>query len=370
MIPLVDLKAQYTSIKSEIDEAIARVLAQTAFIQGEDVALLEQEFASFCGAREGVGVASGTEALRLALLALGVGPGDEVITTPLTFIATASAIVHVGARPVFADVDPVTLNIDPSHIEAAVTSRTKAIIAVHLHGNPADMDPIREVADRHGLKVIEDAAQAHGARYKGRRVGTLSDVACFSFYPGKNLGAYGDAGMVITDDPQVAEQVRLLRDHGRRDKYEHLQVGSNSRLDTIQAAIVRAKLRHLEQWNDRRRAIARLYRSLLEGTGLGLPQEDEWAEPVYHLFVVRTPERDRLQASLKRAGIATGIHYPIPLHLQPAFSSLGYGAGDFPYSEQAANDMLSIPIYPELSDTQVHQVARVIREALAELAPE
>jgi len=366
-IPLVDLRAQYLSIQAEIDDAIHQVLAKTNFIQGEEVVLFEREFAAFCGVREAIGVSSGTEALRLALLICGVGEGDEVITTPFTFIATAEAVSQVGATPVFVDVDHLTCNLDPEQVERAITEKTKAILPVHLYGTMADMDRISDIARQHGLKVIEDAAQAHGALYKGKPAGSIGDVGCFSFYPAKNLGAYGDGGMVVTNNSQLAEQVRLLRDHGRREKYEHLLLGFNSRLDTLQAAILRVKLKRLAEWNARRRAIAARYRDLLGGLDIGLPVDDESGEPVYYMFVVRTDRRDRLAEALHAQGIATGIHYPIPLHLQPAYSHLGHKIGDFPESERAAQDVLSIPMYPELSEEQIRIVAEALASALLPL---
>lgn len=357
-IPLVDLKAQYISIQKEIDAAISRVLARADFIHGREVAQFEEEFAAYCGVKEAVGVASGTEALRLALLACGIGEGDEVITTPFTFIATASAISQVGATPVFVDIDPLTRNLDPHRIEAAITERTRAILPVHLYGNPAEMDPICKLAARFGLKIVEDAAQAHGALYHGRRVGSIGDVACFSFYPAKPLGAYGDAGIVVTDDPQISDMVRLLRDHGRKGKYEHLMLGSNSRLDTLQAAILRVKLQRLDEWNERRRTIASMYRELLSHVpDLLLPVQDSSSEAVYHLFVIGSTKREYLRRSLGATDIATGIHYPIPLHLQPAYRHLGFQVGSFPEAERAASEVLSLPIYPELSDNQVHKIA-------------
>jgi len=359
-IPLVDLKAQYQAIKPEIDEAIQRVLDNTDFIQGEDVKAFEKEFARFCGAQEAIGVANGTEALHVALMACGVGPGDEVITTPFTFIATAEVISLVGARPVFVDIDPLTYNIDPSKIEAAITPRTRAIIPVHLYGRPADMDPINAIARRHNLKVIEDAAQAHGATYNGLPVGTLGDLACFSFYPGKNLGAYGDAGMVVTGDPEMARRVRLLKDHGRLEKYEHLVLGLNGRLDTLQAAILRVKLRYLNAWTARRRAIAALYRNLLADSDVRLPPADGAAQSVYHLFVLQTPQRESIRRALTARGIASGVHYPIPLHLQPAYRGLGHTIGDFPESERASETVVSLPLYPEMTDAQVQYVAEVV----------
>ena len=356
-IPLVDLKAQYGTIRKEIDAAIQRVLDSTAFIMGPDVAAFEKDFAAFCRADYAIGVASGTDALHLTLRACGVGAGDEVITTPFTFIATAEAISMCGAKPVFADIDPLTYNIDPERVERAITPRTKALLPVHLYGQPADIDPLLSIARKHSLRVIEDAAQAHGAEYKGRRVGTLAAAACFSFYPGKNLGAYGDAGAVVTNDAAIANSVRLLRDHGRRDKYEHLVPGFGSRLDTMQAAVLHAKLRHLERWNVRRKQIAARYDRLLGETGVAVPFRPGWAEPVYHLYVVRVQERASKQEKLRSAGIATGVHYPIPLHLQPAYRDLGYRAGDFPNAEKAAAEVMSLPIYPELADADIDRIA-------------
>lgn len=364
-IPLVDLKAQYRNIKPGVDDAIAHVLSRADFIQGEDVALLEQEFAAYCGVREAIGVASGTAALQLALLACGVGPGDEVITTPFTFIATAEAIAQTGATPVFVDIDPLTYNLDPARIEAAVTPRTKAVIPVHLYGRPADMGRIQAIARQHHLVVIEDGAQAHGARYEGRRVGSFGDAGCFSFYPGKNLGAYGDGGMVVTDNPRVAERVRLLRDHGRQDKYEHLCLGFNGRLDTMQAAVLRVKLRYLDQWNRRRQSIAWMYCRAFQRFHVTLPVVDEVGiESVYHLFVIRASTRQAIQRSFAAKGIATGIHYPLPLHLQPAMQHLGYRAGTFPASERAANEVLSLPIYAEMTDDHARQVIEALASAL------
>lgn len=363
-IPLVDLKANYLSIKAEVDEAIASVLERGDFIQGQDVKLLEQEFAAYCSAREAVGVSSGTDALVLALMALNVGKGDEVITTPFTFIATAEAISQVGATPVFADIDPRTCNINAAKIAEAITPRTKAILPVHLYGRPAEMGAILRLARRHNLYVIEDAAQAHGAAYEGRRVGSLGDVACFSFYPAKNLGAFGDAGMVVTSNPKVADRVRLLRDHGRRDKYRHVELGVNARLDTLQAAVLRVKLRCLDAWNQRRRAVASLYRRLLVPDLLALPPEDRGSESVYHMFVVRTPFREALRQKLQDQGIETGIHYPVPLHLQPAYSALWHRAGDFPESERAAGEVLSLPMFPDMTPEQVKRVALAVTDVL------
>lgn len=373
-IPLVDLKAQYETIKPEIDEAIRRVIETTAFINGPDVKAFEAEFAQFCGAGHAVGIASGTAALQLALLACGVGPGDEVITVAHTFCATAEAIVHVGAKPVFVDIDPRTYTIDPDAAARAVTPRTKAILPVHLYGMPADMDAINAIAQQRGLFVIEDAAQAHGALYKGRPVGALGHVACFSFYPGKNLGAYGDAGAITTNDPEIARRALALRDHGRavgpdgkRSKYEHDRVGYGERLDTLQAAILRAKLRHLPAWTARRQAVAQRYLELLADTPAGLPFTPDDRQSVWHLFVVRVQQRAETQARLSAQGIETGIHYPIPLHLQKSFASLGYRAGDLPHTEAAAQHILSLPIYPELSEEQQTRIAQALREAVGSL---
>ncbi len=374
-IPLIDLKAQYATIKFEIDAAIQRVIETTSFINGPDVQTFEQEFARYCGAAHAVGVASGTAALQLALQACGVQPGDEVITVAHTFCATAEAIVHVGARPVFVDIDPQTYTISPEAAARAITPRTKAIVPVHLYGMPADMDAIQALAQQHGLVIIEDAAQAHGATYKGQSVGTLGHAACFSFYPGKNLGAYGDAGAVTTNDPALAQRVLALRDHGRavrpdgkRAKYEHDQVGYGERLDTLQAAVLRVKLRHLPDWTARRQAIAQRYLELLADMPIGLPFVPTDCEPVWHLFVIRVPHRAEVQAYLAAQGIETGIHYPIPLHLQKSFAGLGYRAGDLPHTEAAAQEILSLPIYPELSEEQQAHVARALRAAAHEPA--
>jgi dTDP-4-amino-4,6-dideoxygalactose transaminase len=364
MIPLIDLKAQYESIKPEIDEAISRVIANTSFILGEEVKAFEDAFAAFCGARYAVGVASGTAALHLTLLACDAGSGDEVITSPHTFIATAETICHAGARPVFVDIDLASYNLDPAQVEAAITPRTKAIMPVHLYGQPADMDPLLDIARRHGLKVIEDAAQAHGAEYNGKRAGTLGDVACFSFYPGKNLGAYGDGGMVVTSDAEIADGVRLLRNHGRRSKYEHLIIGYGERLDALQAAILGVKLRHLDEWNDQRRQAASHYRELLADHAVQAPQEMNGARHVYHIFAVRVQNRDAVRERLRGAGVAVGVHYPIPLHLQPALAWLEYQEGDFPSTEQAAGEVLSLPIYPEITEEQIAQVAQALVAAV------
>jgi dTDP-4-amino-4,6-dideoxygalactose transaminase len=309
-------------------------------------------------------VQSGTSALHLALMALGIGPGDEVIVPSMTFIATAEMVGRTGARPLFADVDLSTCNLDASSLERAITPRTKVVIVVHLYGQPAEMDPILEVARRHGLFVIEDAAQAHGAEYRGRRVGTMGDVATFSFYPGKNLGAYGDAGAVVTNDDRIADEVRLLRNHGRRSKYTHEREGFNYRMDTLQAAVLETKLRHLEAWNDARRRIAGLYRQHLDRLPVELPCEAGHLRSVYHLFVIRVQRRDQVLAHLKKNGVGAGVHYPIPLHMQPAYDFMGYHPDDLPQSRAAGETVLSLPIYAELTEAQVKQVAGTLSEAL------
>jgi len=367
-IPLVDLKAQYQSIKPEIDAAIQRVIDNTAFIMGEEVAQFEQAFAEYCDVEYAVGVASGTAALFLALLAHGIGPGDEVITTPFTFFATGEAISQVGAKPIFVDIDPVTYNIDPNLIEAAITPDTKAIMPVHLYGQPADMAPINAIAEKYGLIVIEDAAQAHGSRYNGQRAGSLGHSACFSFYPSKNLGCYGDGGAVVTNDPKVAEEVAKLRNHGRVTKYEHDELGYGHRLDGIQAAILRAKLPHLDDWNARRRERAARYDALLADLPVITPEHLPNTEPVYHCYTIRLEEdidRDAVVNHLKSNGVGVGVHYPIPLHLQPAYHFLELEPGAFPVSEYMANHVLSLPIYAELTDEQQDYVVNVLKEALS-----
>ena len=362
MIPLVDLRAQYLSIKNEIDAAVAHVLDTGQFVLGDEVEAFEREFASYSGAADGIGLNSGTSALHLALLAAGVRAGDEVITVPFTFVATVAAIGYIGARAVFVDIDPATFTMDVTQLEGAITPRTKAIVPVHLYGQPADMDPIIAIARRHNLVVIEDACQAHGAAYNGQPVGSLADAACFSFYPGKNLGAYGEAGMVVTSRPDIAREVRMLRDWGQDRKYHHVLKGYNFRMDGIQGAILRVKMRHLEDWTRARRAHAREYDRLLADSGLQGPVEASYARHVYHVYAVRTSERAALQRTLQANGIGSGIHYPVPVHLQPAYADLGYGPGDFPEAERAANEVLSLPMYPELSHTTIEVVAAAIRQ--------
>jgi dTDP-4-amino-4,6-dideoxygalactose transaminase len=364
MIPLLDLKAQYQTIKSELDAAVIRVLENAQFILGPEVAAFEQEFAGYCGAAEAVGVNSGTSALHLALLAGGIGPGDEVITSPFTFVATAAAIVYTGAKPVFVDIDPVSFNLDATRIEAAITPRTKAILPVHLFGQPADMDPILDIARRHGCVVIEDAAQSHGAEYKGRRIGGIGDMSCFSFYPTKNLGACGEGGAVVTNNAAYAHQIRLLRDWGTERKYVHEIMGYNNRMEGMQGAILRVKLRHLEKWTEARRAHAARYGELLAGCGVRLPQAMPYARHVYHVYTIRSANRDSLRATLQQSEIQTGVHYPVPVHLQPAYANLGYARGSFPAAEQAAAEVLALPVYPEMSDSQLQEVAAALRSAV------
>jgi dTDP-4-amino-4,6-dideoxygalactose transaminase len=368
-VPFVDLKAQYRTIANEIDSAIAGVVQRTDFILGEEVAAFESDFADFIGVKHAVGVGSGLAALELALRAYGIGAGDEVITTANTYVATVLAIKAVGARPILVDVDPLTYNMDPTAFSAAITPRTRAVIPVHLYGQPADLDRICAIAQRHNLLLIEDAAQAHGARYKGKRAGSFGHAAGFSFYPGKNLGAYGDGGTVVTNDGAVAEKLRQLRNYGQRVKYYHDVYGTNSRLDTIQAAILRVKLRHLDGWNAARRAHADAYRRLLAGHDLGLPGTAEGVEHVYHLYVVRSEGRDQLQAALSSRGVSTGIHYPVPIHLLKACADLEYPQGTFPVTEGAAKTILSLPMFAELTDELIQYVGEGVEDALSQLQP-
>lgn len=357
-IPFVDLHAQYGPLRDEILGALADVLDGMHLFLGPNQQAFEREFAAYCGTAEAIGTSNGTDAIELALRALGIGAGDEVITQPNSFIATAEAISAVGAIPVFVDVDLHTSTLNPALLEAAITPRTKAVIPVHLYGRPADMTAIVTIARRHGIAVIEDACQAHGATLNGCRAGSLGDIACFSFYYSKNLGAYGEGGAVTTNSPELAEQVRLYRDHGSRVRYQHEVVGRNARLDEMQAAILRIKLRHLDQWNEQRRANAAKLHTALEGTSLVLPVPggDDIRE-VFHLYVVRHPHRDALKDFFTARGIGVGIHYPRPIHLQPAYSSLGYVPGSFPVTEQLASEILSLPMYAELTDDQIARIA-------------
>lgn len=360
-VPFVDLRAQYRTIAREINEAISRVIAEADFILGREVNLFEEEFAAFCGAKYAVGVDSGTSALELALRAYDIGPGAEVITAANSFIASALAISHAGAKPVLVDVDPATYTIDVTEIARAITPRTKAIIPVHLYGQPAHMGPIKQLAEELGLIIIEDACQAHGARYGGRRTGSLGHAAAFSFYPGKNLGAYGDGGIVVTNDRDVANRLRMFRNYGQKEKYDHQFRGYNRRLDTLQAAILRAKLKHLENWNVLRRWNARLYQRFLEGTGVVTPVEARGTESVWHLFVIQVQFRDLLREHLASRGISASVHYPVPIHLQPAYTDLGYKPGNFPVTEACAQRILSLPMYPELGVNQIEYISDTIR---------
>lgn len=363
MIPIVDLKAQYDSIKEEIDEVIKKVLNSTSFIMGEELSKFEQEFAQFCSTKYAIGVANGSDALILALIACGIGKGDKVITVPHTFIATTEAITHVGGKIVFVDIDPKTYTIDVAKIEEKITENTKAIIPVHLYGQPADMDPIMELAKRYDLKIIEDAAQAHGAEYKNKKIGSIGDAACFSFYPGKNLGAYGDGGIITTNNDEIANQIKLLRNHGRiSEKYKHDIEGYSSRLDNLQAAILRVKLRYLNEWNRKRRENAKKYNELLNGvSGIITPYEADYSKHVYHLYVIRTKNRNKLREELQSKGMATGIHYPIPLHLQPAYNYIGYKEGDFPVTEKASQEILSLPMFAELSENLIMEICYLVK---------
>ena len=363
MIPFLDLKAQYQQIKPEVDAAVARAIDSAQFVLGPEVAAFEEHFAAYCGVRHCLAVNSGTSALHLALLAAGVSSGDEVITVSMTFVATTAAILYCGAKAVFVDVDPDTWTMDPTLIEAAITPRTKAIVPVHLHGLMADMDPIMEIARRHGLVVIEDAAQAHGAEYKGRRAGSIGDLGCFSFYPGKNLGAYGEGGAVVCNDPEKARQVALLRDWGQESKYNHVLPGYNYRMDGIQGAVLNVKMNYIEAWTEARRSVASQYDRLLAGHPYKRPARPRNCRHVYHVYAVEIPHRDDVQKRLQADGIATGIHYPVPVHLQKAYANLGYQRGNFPITEALANRFLSLPIYAELHSEQVAEVVLKLEKA-------
>ena len=364
-IPLVDLRAQYAPIADEICAAIDDVIGSQQFILGPQGAALEQELARYCGRRFGIGVASGTDSLLLALRACGIGRGDEVIVPAFTFIATAGAVSMLGARPVFADIEPGPFNLDPALLEAKISPKTRAVVAVHLYGLPTAMDSILEVAARRGLKVIEDNAQAIGASYRGRKTGSLGELGCLSFYPSKNLGAYGDAGMIVTDSEEIAARLRLLRDHGQTRKYVSEEQGWNSRLDEIQAAVLRVKLRHLDRWKVSRQARAAEYNALLGRLpGVVTPQVPDGCEHVYHQYTIRVPGRDRVREFLAGRGIASGVYYPVPVHLQPLYAGLGHKRGDLPESERAADEVLSLPVYPELTSEQIARVAEAVAAAL------
>lgn len=360
-IPFLDLKAPHIELRSKLQEAFERVLDSGWYIQGNELKLFEEEFAHYCEVKHCIGVGNGLDALHLILRAYGIGEGDEVIVPSNTYIATWLAASYAGATPIPVEPDERTYNLDPARIEAAITSRSKAIMVVHLYGQPADMDAINAIAKKHNLKVIEDAAQAHGARYKGKRVGTLGDAAGFSFYPGKNLGAIGDGGAVTTNDAELAEKIRVLGNYGSRVKYHNEVKGYNSRLDELQAAFLREKLKKLDEWNDQRKVLAADYLRQLAGCNLVLPLVPEWADPVWHLFVVRSLQRETLQAHLQKHGIGTMIHYPIPPHLQPAYSELGYEQGDFPIAEAIHREVLSLPMGPTMNVTQISQVSKVTK---------
>ncbi|HWD92910.1 MAG TPA: DegT/DnrJ/EryC1/StrS family aminotransferase [Verrucomicrobiae bacterium] len=361
-VPYFDLPAQIRGLRKELDAAIARTLDNCSFCLGPDVAQFEKDFAKFLGAQHCVGFNSGTSALHVALLLLGVGPGDEVITTPFTFVATSWAISYVGAKPVYVDIDDASFNIDPNLIERAITSHTKAILPVHLYGRPFDIDPILEIARRKKLPLVEDAAQAAGATYKGKTVGTFGEMSCFSFYPGKNLGACGEGGALVTNDNKFAARARSLREHGSTVRYYHDEVGYNYRMEGIQGAVLGVKLKHLAKWNERRRAVAKIYGELLSETPLQLPRETDQAQSAQHIYVVRHPRRDELKKHLEANGVGCALHYPVPLHLQKCYASLGHQPGDFPVAEKAARECLSLPTYPELTDRQIQRVTDVIKD--------
>lgn len=364
VVPYYDLKEQYAALRSEVLEALDRTCHNATFSLGDEVASFEREFASYCETRHCVALNSGTSALHLALLAAGIGSGDEVITTPNTFIATAEAIAYAGAKIVFADIDPRTANLDPRLAEAAITSRTRAILPVHLYGRPAAMGAFQKIANAHNLTLIEDAAQAHGARFRGRRIGSLGISGAFSFYPSKNLGAYGEAGALVTNDDRIAEYCRAARSHGEVRRYFHDFIGYNYRMEGFQGAILRVKLRHLNDWSARRKAIAARYREKLNGLGLEFPEDEARDECAYHLFVIYTENRDAVQAELKTRGIGTAVHYPLPLHLQQALAHLGYKRGDFPCSERACQRALALPLFPELTTDQIDYVCESLRDIL------
>jgi dTDP-4-amino-4,6-dideoxygalactose transaminase len=364
-IPYLNLRAQYNTIREDVLAALEAVCESTQFAQGPITAEFEEAFANFCGVKHCVSVNTGTSALHLAMRCLDVGPGDEVITVPMTFIATTWAISYTGARPVFVDIDPERRTMDPTKLEAAITSKAKAILPVHLFGQPADMEPIMRIADRHGIPVVEDAAQAHGAFYKGKRVGQFGRMSCFSFYPGKNLGAYGEGGALITNDGELAARARSLRDHGQTRRYYHEEIGYNYRMDSFQAAVLNIKLSKLDEWNAARTRQAQEYSQLLEGLPIRLPNHCEDSEAVWHCYVIEHDRRDELRSRLLEMGVETGIHYPVPVHLQRAYSSLGYGMGDFPISEAFGSRCLSLPIYPEMNNAQIQTIAKVLRDAVS-----
>jgi dTDP-4-amino-4,6-dideoxygalactose transaminase len=364
-VPYLDLLAQMRPLRKEVEAAFARTLDNCSFCLGPDVAQFEQNFARFCGAEHCVAMNSGTSALHVAMILLDVGPGDEVITTPCTFVATSWAISYVGARPVYVDADNATFNLDPKLVERAITPKTKLILPVHLYGHPAHMDPLLAISRKHKLPLLEDACQAHGAKYKSKVVGTFGEMSCFSFYPGKNLGAYGEGGALVTNNAKFASRARALREHGSTQRYYHDEVGFNYRMEGIQGAVLGIKLKHLEACTRERRRVALRYHALLEDTPLQLPREADSVESAYHLYVVRHPERDALKKHLEANKVGCALHYPVPLHLQKCYADLGYKAGDFPVAEKAARECLSLPIYPELTDAQIERVSEVILDFFA-----
>jgi dTDP-4-amino-4,6-dideoxygalactose transaminase len=363
-IPYLDLHAQYNTIRTEVLAALEAVCESSNFAQGPGTSEFEKAFADYCGVKHCVSVNSGTSALHLAMRCLDIGPGDEVITVPMTFIATTWAISYTGARPVFVDIDPARRTMDPAQLEAAITPQTKAIIPVHLYGQPVEMEPIMQIADYHGIPVIEDAAQAHGARYQGRRVGNFGEIGCFSFYPGKNLGAYGEGGALVMNNDEFATRARALRNHGQSQRYYHEEVGYNYRMDSFQAAVLNIKLSKLDDWNAARARQAQIYSELLTGLSIGLPRHYQDSEAVWHCYVIEHDQRDDLRSQLLELGIETGIHYPVPVHLQRAYSSLGYEEGDFSITEGFSRRCLSLPIYPELSDAQITKIAAALRDVV------
>jgi dTDP-4-amino-4,6-dideoxygalactose transaminase len=361
-IPYFDLPAQVRSLRKELDAAIARTLDNCSFCLGPDTAQFEKDFANFCGAQHCAGFNSGTSALHVAMLCLGVGHGDEVITTPFTFVATSWAISYVGAKPVYVDIDDATMNLDPARIEKAITPRTKAILPVHLYGQPFDIDPMLEICRKHKLPLVEDACQSHGAKYKGKTIGTFGEMSCFSFYPGKNLGACGEGGALVTNSAAFDKRARSLREHGSTVRYYHDEVGFNYRMEGIQGATLGVKLKHLDRWTQERKRVAKRYLELLADTPLQLPREASYAESVWHVFVVRHPRRDELKKHLEANKVGCALHYPMPLHLQKCYANLGYKPGDFPVAEKAARECLSLPMYPELADSHIQRVASVIKD--------
>ncbi len=364
-VPYLDLRAQMRPLRQEIDAAIARTLDNCSFCLGPDVAQFEKDFAAFCGAEHCVGFNSGTSALHVAMLLLNVGRGDEVITTPCTFVATSWAISYVGAKPIYVDVDDATFNLDPAQVERAITPRTKAILPVHLYGHPFDVDPLLAISRKHNIPLVEDAAQAHAAKYKGKVIGTFGVMSGFSFYPGKNLGAYGEGGALVTNNAAYAARARALREHGSSQRYYHDEVGFNYRMEGIQGAVLGVKLKHLADWTRERRRVAHRYHELLADTPLQLPREASWAESAYHLYVVRHPRRDDLKKHLEANKVGCALHYPLPLHLQKCYAGLGHQPGSFPVAEKAARECLSLPIYPELTEAQIQRVVAVIKDFFA-----